>query len=127
MKQILAYFLALQFLIIGLGIFMIPQVPKTFAGTTTVTITGWLMPDSAHFANTLILLIYPLIGLVLFTVVARMFKLTGDTGVYVALLGLGAGEVFADLPSSPANTVTYVPFAIIFVTVLLAFFWWWNS
>lgn len=112
---------------------MVVQIPGPAAITTSTsysnTVVGWLAPDSAHFANSLILMIYPLMGLVVGTTIAKMFRIMGDVGVYFALGGLTAGAFLADLPTtnSPANYPLLIPFAYGFVAALLTFLYWWNS
>lgn len=110
---------------------VVVQVPGPAALTTSTsysnTITGWLVPDSAHFSASLILMIYPLMGLVAGTTVAKMFRLTGDLGVYFALGGLTAGAFIADLPVTSSTQPLLIPFAYGVVAALLTFLYWWNS
>ena len=106
--------------------------PSTFASATTSTITntvtvvGWLVPDATHFANTYLVLIFPLVGLVIFEMPLMMFHRKGDIAVYAALGGMLAGSILSDLSSNGASTQA-TPFAIIVVAGILLFLWYWNS
>lgn len=95
----------------------------------TATIVGWLTPDSAHFANTYILIIFPLIGLVIGLLPFTMFQRNeeiGDKAILPALFGLLVGAIAADLSVSP--TIQFqVPFAFIVVIAMLIFLYWWNQ
>ena len=95
----------------------------------TATVTGWLTPDSAHFANTLVLVILPLAGFVFGLLPLMMFqkpKEIGDKAIYPSLFGMLAGSLVADLTVN-GLTELQVPFAFIVVEALLLFLWWWNS
>lgn len=102
----------------------------TISGTvyvySTTSVIGWLMPDSAHFSNSLLLTIFPLMGMVLVVMIPKMFHRKGDVVVYFALGGLFLGSILADMSTnnSPTNAV---PFGIIVTIGILLFCWWWNS
>lgn len=124
MRRILYSLGAILFVVVAL--IMTAPIPAALAGTTTVTITGWLVPDAAHFSNTFLIFIYPLAGMVILSMFPLMFKRKGDIMVYFALGGLFLGTLISDLSVSGSST-NAVPFAIIFVAGLLIFLWWWNS
>jgi hypothetical protein len=109
---------------------VVVQVPGPAATITmtayTATITGWLVPDAAHFSNALLLIILPLGGLSFGALIPAMFRRKGDIAVYFALGGLTAGSLLADLPAN-SNNQPAVPLAFVFVAALLTFLYWWNS
>lgn len=103
--------------------------PVTTTTIYTATVTGWLVPDAAHFANTYILVILPLAGMVFALMPFMMFQRPveiGDKAIYPALSGFAAGATLADVGVN-GTTGNQVPFAFIFVAALLVFLWWWNS
>ena len=111
---------------------MVVQIPGIASITTSTsysaTLVGWLAPDAAHFSASLMLMVYPLMGLVAGTTIAKMFRFVGDTGVYFALGGLTSGSFLADLPVAGSPSFTnLIPFAYGFVAALLTFLYWWNS
>jgi hypothetical protein len=112
---------------------LVVQVAQPTVVTTTTnysaTVVGWLVPDSKHFSNTLILIILPLMGMVFgifpFTLGRRPSQV-GDRVIFPALIGLTLGSALADLTVSNTS-VLQIPFADIVVAAALAFLWWWNS
>ena len=94
--------------------------------TVTITVIGWVAPDSAHLANTMILFIFPLVGMVGVTMIPMMFRRKGDVVIYFSLFGLFLGALTADLSTGQTPT-NAVPFGMVVVAALLLFFWWWNS
>jgi hypothetical protein len=106
--------------------FIMGTVSPAFASTTTTTIVGWLVPDSTHFANSLLLIMLPLAGLGFFVWIARLFKVTGDAGVYWSLSGLFVGALVTTLPANGTNT-NAISFGYIVLIAMLLFLWWWNS
>lgn len=110
---------------------IVVQVPGPSALVTSTsyssTVVGWLVPDSAHFSNSLLLMTIPLAGLVFGMMFAWIFSLRGDLGVYFALGGLTLGSLLTDLPVNSSSTALGIPFAYTIVSGLLTFLYWWNS
>lgn len=112
---------------------MVVQIaaPSVITTTTvnTATVTGWLAPDATHLSNTLVLFIFPLAGMIFMFIPIMMFQKNqeiGDKAIYPALFGLTVGSAAADLLTGSAASA-FIPFADVFVCVLLLFLWWWNS
>jgi hypothetical protein len=113
-----------------LGVIAALLLPVGSAAAQTVTVTstiiGVLAPDPAHYANSLIPMIFPLMGMVVLATIPMMFHRKGDVVIYFALTGLLGGSVFGDMSVTGA-TSGYITFAQIFVAALLLFLWWWDS
>ena len=127
MKRFLYSVFALIAVALGLSVASFPEVAAVTTTTITSTIVGWLVPDAAHFSNTLIIFIFPLAGMVIVSMFPFMFHRKGDTVVYFALTGLFLGTILSDLSVNGTASNNAVPFAVIVVSGLLIFLWWWNS
>jgi hypothetical protein len=106
-----------------------PPSSTTTSTSYSTTITGWLVPSSTNFANTYILIIFPLAGMVLFEFPFFLVKdptTIGDKAIFPALLGLSLGSAAADLATN-GTAVLQVPFADVLVAMMLTFLWWWDS
>jgi hypothetical protein len=122
------------FAIMGLAFVLFLSPVSLAIYTTTITTTilststdiGWLVPDATHFVNSLLILMVPLAAMSMFVILGRAFKLRGDTGVYVALIGITMGSFIADLTAGSAATLA-IPFADGVLGGVLFFLWWWNS
>jgi hypothetical protein len=97
-----------------------------FAVATTITITGNLTPDAAHWANNLILIAYPLVGVVFFTMILMMFKRKGTAGIHATFAGLLGGCLFADLPLSSGGP-GFVEIGITFTAGILWGLYIWGT
>jgi hypothetical protein len=125
-NKALSVAVSLAFVFSGLALALMPDVPYAAAQTSTSTIIGWLVPDSSHFSNSLLITIFPLMGMVILVTMLMVFHRKGDIVVYFALGGLLAGSLFADVGTGSSSTPG-VPFADILVCGLLIFLYWWNS
>ena len=94
---------------------------------TTITVIGWLTPDSVHFANSMILIIFPLIGVIFFEMILMMFDRKGDAAVHAAFIGLLAGSIAGDLTISNASNNGLIPFGMVVTAGILWALYWWNS
>ena len=101
-----------------------PQV--VHAITTTTTVTGWLIPDSAHFNNGIGALLFPLIGVGLFTSFPLILGYRGDLVVTMALVGLTIGSVMGML-SLTGSSNSVIPFALPVVAGADLLLWLWKG
>lgn len=125
-KSAIGWIPAFAMIVLGL-VSMLFGGEKTAFAATTVTIAGWLAPDSTHLANSLMAIIMPLGGVAMFSWIGKYFKVQGDVAVYIVLLGLLLGSIGADLSVGGGSSTPFVPFALIVVIAILLFLWWWNS
>lgn len=110
-----------------LGLFTLTFSEPSFAVAST-TITGWLVPDSTHFANSIMVIIMPLGGVGAFVWLAKFLGRTGDEIVYFVLFGGMLGSWGADLANGQSGgTAALIPFGIGVVFAILMFLWWWNN
>jgi hypothetical protein len=112
--------------IVALGLAYILAVPMPSVHAVTVTITGWLVPDTAHLNYGLVPILMSLGGAAALTLVPLTFKVRGDTIVYLSLIGLLLGSIGADLTNGSTVSQT-VPFALILIPGVLLFLWWYSE
>ena len=102
----------------------LPRV--VYAITTTTTVTGWLVPDSTHFNNGIGALLFPLVGIGLFTSFPLILGYRGDLVVTMALVGLTIGSIMGML-SLTGSSNSVIPFALPVVAAADLLLWLWQG
>lgn len=96
------------------------------AQALTVTITGWLAPDAVHLGNGLFALIYPFVGIGLFSGMAFGLGERGDILVTTTLLGQLVGSLLAMLSVTSSGT-NAIPFAMLLIPGFSLALWLWEG
>ena len=113
-------------------IFVSGGMPAVLASTTsfgasTTSVTGFLAPDGAHFNVGVSVLVWALLGVGLFTIMARVLDLHGDVIVTLALVGLVFGSLFGMLSLGNSTVGNSLPFALPVVAGVDLILWLWQG
>ena len=125
MKSIIASAIASGFMILAFGLAVGLPFP-VHAFTSTTTIIGWLVPDGAHWNNGIAAMLFPIIGVALFSIMARLLDQPGDMVVTFSLVGLTMGALVGML-SINASSSNVIPFAMPVVAAIDLVLWLWQG
>jgi hypothetical protein len=109
----------------GLGFLLyLHPVPAYAVVTTTVTVIGNAVPNSAGLSNTVVAFILPLIITGFFVVVMRGLKVEGAINTFIIKLGLFLGCIFGMLSETAAAPIA-IPIALPIVAgvYLVTYLW----
>jgi hypothetical protein len=99
----------------GISFVLVPTARVAYASTTTLgmiySITGWLVPDAAHFNAGIPVLIFCLLGMAFVAMMGRIVGLERNTPT-LALLGLLIGSMIGLLSLGNSTSGNFTPFAV---------------
>jgi hypothetical protein len=107
--QTLSAVAVLAMMIAGISFVLVPTARVAYA--TTYSITGWLVPDAAHFNAGIPVLIFCLLGMAFVAMLGRIVGLNRNTPT-LALLGLLIGSMIGLLSLGNSTAGNFTPFAL---------------
>jgi hypothetical protein len=106
--QALSAVAVLALMVAGASFILVPTSKVAYA---TFTVTGWLVPDAAHFNAGIPVLIFCLLGMSFVAMMGRIVGLEKNTPT-LALLGLFIGSMIGLLSLGNSTSGNFTPFAV---------------
>jgi hypothetical protein len=124
-RTIVGYLGTIGLLALGFIVYLIPRLPEAYA-LTTVTITGYAIPNSAGLGYGTIILLIPIIVMGLLVGLTKQIGLEGEVQSFIMKLGLLIGCVLGML-SLNATSPTLIPFAFPIVSAVYFITYVWKK
>jgi hypothetical protein len=122
-RTIIGYLGTLGLFFMAFILYFIPRLPEAVA-LTTVTVTGYAIPNSAGLGYGILIFLIPIVVMGLLVGLTTQIGIQGDMQSFVMKLGLLIGCIFGMLSiSSTAPTVIPFAFPIVAAVYFITYLW----